>query len=220
MQIQYRRLFSSMYLQWFCVRYTQTRSVRCKTTNDTTTPHPILNLLIDVVFCLFFFFIFFPGFTKLFHCHLVPFCCTVLSDCPSLDHLLQLNFPATTFHVFHRCQGDGFREAFEACDDGNAVSGDGCSEAWIFLKLWRKLYWIARIEDWKQIKKKHFFCILYITSVWILLCTSWVQMRLQSGTVVTKVWEERWDSQLFFSRNVYLHIISNALNFPWVWSSV
>ena len=41
-------------------------------------------------------------------------------------------------------------------------------------------------------------------------------MRLQSGTVVTKVWEERWDSQLFFSRNVYLylHIISNALNFP------
>lgn len=64
------------------------------------------------------------------------------------------------FFVFHRCQGDGFREAFEACDDGNAVSGDGCSEAWIFLKLRRKLYWIARIEDWKQIKKKHFF--LYI----------------------------------------------------------
>lgn len=24
--------------------------------------------------------------------------------------------------------GDGFREAFEACDDGNAVSGDGCSD--------------------------------------------------------------------------------------------
>lgn len=79
--LQYRRLFSSMYLLWFCVRYTRTRSVRCKTTNDTTTPHPILNLLTDVVFCLFFFFIFSPAFTKLFHCHVIPFCCTGLPDC-------------------------------------------------------------------------------------------------------------------------------------------
>lgn len=170
--LQYRRLFSSMYLLWFCVRYTRTRSVRCKTTNDTTTPHPILNLLTDVVFCLFFFFIFSPAFTKLFHCHVIPFCCTGLPDCLLLTTFCSSTFLPPRFFVFHRCQGDGFREAFEACDDGNAVSGDGCSEAWIFLKLWRKLYWIARIVDWKQIKKKQILFKLYITLECILLYTS------------------------------------------------
>ena len=30
---------------WLRVKYTQTRGVKCKTTSDTTTPHPIFDLL-------------------------------------------------------------------------------------------------------------------------------------------------------------------------------
>lgn len=208
-----------MYLQWFCVSYTRTRSVRCKTTNDTSTPHPILNLLIDVVFCLFFFIL-----SQLSpNCFTVTWYHFVAPDCRIA--LLLTTFCSSTlllprFFVFHRCQGDGFREAFEACDDGNAVSGDGCSEAWIFLKLWRKLYWIARIVDWKQIKKKHILFILYIVSFFVHLefrwdIAIWFCSYKSLGRAVGF-------SVVFFQKMCICIFILYQIpsNFPWVWSSV
>ena len=66
--------------------------------------------------------------------------------------------------MFHRCQGDGFREAFEACDDGNAVSGDGCSEAWMFFKAVKETILNSQNSGLKANKEeKHILFILYIT---------------------------------------------------------